>query len=136
VECDRATAAFATVLGVTFDATVLVAVLEAAVLCAGALDALVLAACDFAMLEWLPELVWARAGPVAGRPIRAAMRQMRIAVFQVKFRAMYFASPRDSFVLLPSFASCFGPFACSATLSTIQCNKSLLGHPVRPTPNT
>jgi hypothetical protein len=58
VECDLAAA--------VFDATVLVAVLEAVALCAAVLDGPALAACDFAVLDApLPELVWAHARPAA-----------------------------------------------------------------------
>jgi hypothetical protein len=100
---DLATVVFAAVFG----ATVLdVVILEALVLCVPVLDALALVACAFALLALPPELVCALAG-AAGRLTKATMRQMSVAVFQLNFRAMYFASPRGSLVLLPSFASCF-----------------------------
>lgn len=91
VECNLATVVFAAV----FDATVLEAVfLEALVLWVHALDALALVVCAFAVEALPPELVWAAAMRAPGIPTRAAMRQIRIGVFQLTFRAMYCASPR------------------------------------------
>lgn len=49
--------------------------------------------CAVAVLDGLA-LVWASATRAAGMLSRAAMRQVRVAVIQLKFRAIYQASPR------------------------------------------
>jgi hypothetical protein len=86
-ECNLATVVFAAV----FAATVLEAAdLEALVLWV----ALALVVCAFAVEALPPELVWAAATRAPGIQTRAAMRQIRVAVFQLAFRAMYCASPR------------------------------------------
>jgi hypothetical protein len=78
----------------------LAVVLAATALEAVALDTVVLwaapavAMCFFAVEGLPPELVWAAAIRAAGTATRAAMRQIRVAVFQLTFRAMYCASPR------------------------------------------
>jgi hypothetical protein len=92
VERDFATPVFAA----AFEATVLDAVLlEALALWVTVLDALALVACGFAVVDDAPpELAWARAVGAAGRLTSAAMRQIRLTVFQLTFRAMYCASPR------------------------------------------
>jgi hypothetical protein len=122
VERDLATVVLDATDAVLLEATALwVPVREALAV----LDAVALAVCALVAPDaLLPELVWAHAVPAAVRLSRAAIRQIRLAVFQLNFRAMYCASPRG---LRGALAVVRFVLSLCLSLSTIQLTKSSPG---------